>query len=116
MTTMEPAPHPLLCVFFAQFDNRAGPTVTAEVPDGFLSPEFEEVSKIVIPKPFLCGSLVSVARARFTVLGFPVLMRNPKYHRNALLFNFGFVLRPGVAPEPYQPLLRKASQFSFSCA
>ncbi len=79
----EPAPHPLLCVFFAQFDNRAGPCVTAEVPDNFLSPEFEEVSKIVIPKPFLCGSLVSVARARFTVLGFPVLMRNPKVRTRA---------------------------------
>ena len=101
---------PLLCCFFAQFDNQAGPRVTTEQPDAFLAPEFEEVSKVVIPKPFLCGSLVSIVRPRYTVVGFPVLMRDPKYHRNALLFNFGFVLRLGVPSEPYQPLLRKVAE------
>jgi hypothetical protein len=34
-----------------------------------------------------------------------VLLRNPKYHRNALLFNFGLVLRS--SPGPYEPLLHK---------
>ncbi len=67
------------------------------------------MSKAVIPKPFLCGSLVSLSRPRATVLGFPLLLRNPKYHRNALLFNFGFVLAPRVPSEPYQLLLRKAT-------
>ncbi len=42
---------PLLCCFFAQFDNVAGPRLTVEVPSGVLAPEFEEVSM-----PRLCCS------------------------------------------------------------
>ena len=84
----------LLCVLFAQFDNKAGPKITYQTPERFLEGDaFEEVSKLIIPKPFLCGSLISFCKPNYTVLGCPVILRDAKYHRNALLFNFCFVLK-----------------------
>jgi hypothetical protein len=53
---------PLLGVFFAQFDNVAGPRVLLSEPPTLLNAEhWEEISKVVIPKPFLCGSVVCAA-------------------------------------------------------
>lgn len=96
----------ILCCFLAQFDNKAGPLVTEQAPAGYLTAAaFDEISRLVIPKPFLCGSLVSVARDGATVLAVPVLLRHARYHRNALLFALGFVVRHH--PAPYHPLLHK---------
>src|SRR3989338_3585355 len=39
-------------VFFAQFDNHAGPIIRAQVPERFLGGErFESISDSIIPKP-----------------------------------------------------------------
>ena len=104
---LEPSSN-LLCCFFAQFDNKAGPRISFQAPADFMSTTaFDEISKLIIPKPFLCGSLVSVFRDTYVVVGVPVLLRNTKYHRNALLFNFSFVVR--ARPGPYEPLLHKVA-------
>lgn len=100
----------LLGVFFAQFDNVQGPRVALSQPPDLLSAEqWDEVSKVVIPKPFLCGAVVSVRRPAWTVVGLPTLLRSPRYHRNQLLFNLCFVLRAGASTQPWAPLLRKVA-------
>jgi hypothetical protein len=41
------------------------------------------------------------------IVGYPVCISDDKYHRNALLFNIGFVFDEHVETTPYRPILRK---------
>lgn len=41
------------------------------------------------------------------IVGYPVCIEDDKYHRNALLFNIGFVFDEHVQTEAYRPILRK---------
>lgn len=41
------------------------------------------------------------------IVGYPVCISDDKYHRNALLFNIGFVFDEHVETGPYRPILRK---------
>lgn len=41
------------------------------------------------------------------IVGYPVCISDDKYHRNALLFNIGFVFDEHVETAPYRAILRK---------
>nr|CCA21887.1 conserved hypothetical protein [Albugo laibachii Nc14] len=49
----------------------------------------------------------NVSVQSFTVIGYPVCIEDDKYHRNALLFNIGFVAEEGAQLSALRPLLRK---------
>jgi hypothetical protein len=51
--------------------------------------------------------LVTMLRPWGVCVGLPTLLRSQRYHRNQLLFNMCFVLRPGAPTQPFEPLLRK---------
>jgi len=83
---------PLLCVFFAEFDNTVGPKIYCQAPEGFLSDElFDSISDFIITGPELCHKLVTLSAFDYVILGYPVSLSSNKYHRNQLLFNVGFV-------------------------
>ena len=49
----------------------------------------------------------------YTIVGFPVRIENSKYFRNALIFNFCFILPLDSNTDSYRPLLTKiASAFT----
>lgn len=51
----------LLGIFFAEFHPVQGPKVTFQAPEGLLKNDtFESISDYVIPKPQLCGRLVTL--------------------------------------------------------
>jgi hypothetical protein len=55
----------LLALFYADFHHIQGPRVVYEVPSGFMTDkssafDFDAVSEYIIPKPELCGRLVTV--------------------------------------------------------
>eukprot|EP01094_Clydonella_sp_ATCC50884_P000503 TRINITY_DN10389_c1_g1_i2.p1 TRINITY_DN10389_c1_g1~~TRINITY_DN10389_c1_g1_i2.p1 ORF type:complete len:349 (-),score=78.81 TRINITY_DN10389_c1_g1_i2:89-1135(-) len=98
-------------IFYSEFDNIAGPRIVYQEPPGLLSAEeFDSVSEYVICKPQLCSKVMSVSTGQWLVMGCPVMIEHAKYHRNALLFNLGFVL-PGNEPLsstiPLRPVVRK---------
>lgn len=95
-------------VFYAEFDNIAGPKILYQAPDGFLSPDkFDGISDYVIMVGQLCGKHITVNAFGLTVMGYPLCINNEKYFRNALLFNVGFVFDAGTDTEPYQNALKK---------
>ncbi len=118
----------LVGVFYSEFDNILGPKITYQTPKGFLRSEvFDEVSDFIITCPELCHKLITFTHHNYTILGYPIALSNNKYHRNALLFNVGFVFDTSPPPPggggtttppaysdgtafeiyPYQSVLRK---------
>ncbi|KAJ3862224.1 nitrogen permease regulator 2-domain-containing protein [Lentinula novae-zelandiae] len=70
---------------------------------------FEEVSKLVIPGPALCGRLVICATKRHRIMGFPSQLRG-KYQRNFFRFNLCFVFERTADLSCYEPIVRKISR------
>lgn len=103
----------LLGITYSEFDNKVGPQLKYAYPVDVLSKEaFEAYSDYVIVSKQLCEKLIVVAFDDVQFLNYSVAIDNVKYHRNALLFAFGFVLAKGVDTEPYGAVLEKiASTF-----
>ncbi|KAJ4497989.1 nitrogen permease regulator 2 [Lentinula lateritia] len=99
-------------VFYAGFDLVAGPKIICQVPEGLITAplfNFEEVSKLVIPGPALCGRLVICATKRHRIMGFPSQLRG-KYQRNFFRFNLCFVFERTADLSCYEPIVRKISR------
>jgi nitrogen permease regulator 2-like protein len=98
----------LLGITYSEFDNKVGPQLKYSFPEDVLSTEaFEAYSDYVIVSKQLCEKLIVVEFEDVQFLNYSVAIDNTKYHRNALLFAFGFVLASGVNTEPYGAVLKK---------
>lgn len=52
---------PIRCLFFSEFHHIAGPKITCQVPDNFISKDiFDNVSVFIIPKAQLQRSTITV--------------------------------------------------------
>uniref|UniRef100_K3WCL8 Nitrogen permease regulator 2 n=1 Tax=Globisporangium ultimum (strain ATCC 200006 / CBS 805.95 / DAOM BR144) TaxID=431595 RepID=K3WCL8_GLOUD len=95
-------------VFYAEFDNVAGPQIVFQAPYNVLSNEvFDSVSGYIIIDKALCGKIITGSVMQMKIVGYPVCIEDDKYHRNALLFNIGFVFDEHVDTAAYRPILRK---------
>ncbi|EEY64899.1 uncharacterized protein PITG_16224 [Phytophthora infestans T30-4] len=95
-------------LFYSEFDNVAGPVILFQAPENVLSNEvFDSVSGYIIIDKALCGKIITVRAQQMKIVGYPVCIEDDKYHRNALLFNIGFVFDELVETAPYRPILRK---------
>ena len=87
--------HELRAIFLCEFDNTVGRTLAFQEPADTFSPdEFDDISDYLIPKPQLCGNLVTLRLAGRVVLCWPVCLESTQYARNALIFSLGFVMTP----------------------
>ncbi|RHY34278.1 hypothetical protein DYB32_001039 [Aphanomyces invadans] len=57
--------------------------------------------------PLLIAQTDAVCPQDIKIVGYPVCIEDDKYHRNALLFNIGFVFDKDADAAPYKPILRK---------
>ncbi|KAL7747239.1 Nitrogen permease regulator 2 [Sorochytrium milnesiophthora] len=81
------------CIFFAEFHPVQGPRVTFSTPDQFpVTSIFDAVSECVIPKPPLCDSLVAICVDAYKIIGYPIMIENPKYDRNVSIWNLAMVV------------------------
>ncbi|KAF0701090.1 Aste57867_8387 [Aphanomyces stellatus] len=95
-------------IFYSEFDNIAGPQIVYQAPPNALSNEvFDSVSGYIIIDKALCGKIITVCPQDIKIVGYPVCIEDDKYHRNALLFNIGFVFHKDADAVPYKPILRK---------
>ncbi|TYZ61759.1 hypothetical protein PybrP1_001085 [[Pythium] brassicae (nom. inval.)] len=95
-------------VFYSEFDNDAGPQIVFQAPPNLLSNEaFDSISSYIIIDKALCGKIITVCVQQKKIVGYPVCIEDDKYHRNALLFNIGFVFDEHVDTAAYRPILRK---------
>ncbi|KAI8915639.1 nitrogen permease regulator 2, partial [Gorgonomyces haynaldii] len=101
-------------IFFCDFHHIQGPRVTFETPEGLTSSslaqdslDFDSISDYLIPKSELCNRLVSITTQHYKILGYPVKIVNPKYPRNALLFNFCFCFDTDADTRSYDQVVKK---------
>ncbi|KAJ9586197.1 hypothetical protein L9F63_020155 [Diploptera punctata] len=101
---------PLRCIFLCEFHPIAGPKITCQIPDNYISKEiFDAVSVYIIPKAQLQRSILTVTLLGWKILGFPIRIDNKKYARNAFHFNLCFVCDAWARSAQYEPVVRKLS-------
>ncbi|KAJ3107571.1 Nitrogen permease regulator 2 [Phlyctochytrium planicorne] len=72
--------------------------------------DFESISEYIIPKPVLCNRLVTISTKKYKVMGYPVSIEDPKYERNALLFNLCFVFDKDANTTSYEQIVKKMAR------
>eukprot|EP00842_Homolaphlyctis_polyrhiza_P004667 jgi/Hompol1/5200/HPOL_004228-RA len=72
--------------------------------------DFDSISEYIIPKTDLCNRLVTLSTPFYKIVGHPVLIENPKYERNALLFNLCFVFDKDANTTCYEQVATKIAR------
>ncbi|CAG9333103.1 unnamed protein product [Blepharisma stoltei] len=82
------------CVMFCEFHIKRGPALVYQYPENYLSKDtFDSLSDILIPRPELCGKVISVQVVGDEyIIGQPVIIVNDKYERQKIEFNFAVII------------------------
>ncbi|KAK0089300.1 hypothetical protein PV325_008055 [Microctonus aethiopoides] len=100
------------CIFFSEFHHIAGPKITCQVPENYVSKDiFDNASVYIIPKAQLQRSTLTVTLKDCKILGFPVKIDDKKYARNAFYFNLCFVCDAEARTFHYEPVVKKMADF-----
>ncbi|XP_070192729.1 GATOR1 complex protein NPRL2-like [Littorina saxatilis] len=100
------------CILFSEFHPTAGPKITCQTPDDFLSKEsFDAIQNFIITKRELEGRLITVTAFGKKFVGCPVVIDNTKYKRNALIFNVSFVFDKDINTATYGPIVKKLAAY-----
>ncbi|KAJ3130743.1 Nitrogen permease regulator 2 [Physocladia obscura] len=106
-------------LFYAEFHPIQGPVLVYSAPEGsvvgrgvYAGPDtiqFDAFS--VIPKPRLFNRLVTVSASPARILvGFPVSINDPRYDRNAFIFNLVFIFDVDADISPYEQIVTKVAR------
>ncbi|KAM0460125.1 hypothetical protein ACHAPV_000375 [Trichoderma viride] len=104
-------------IFYARFFPQEGPKIVAQAPPGCITSsdgqrpplvDFDVLQEYIIPRQAFCNRYVTINSpdGKYTVLGFPVVIRNPKYMRNEFIFNFGLLVEAECDQTPYERVVR----------
>ncbi|CAH1270837.1 GATOR1 complex protein NPRL2-like [Branchiostoma lanceolatum] len=100
------------CIFFSEFHPVAGPKITFQVPEDYISQKlFDSVHIYIITKPQLQNKLITLDALGHRIIGCPVCIENAKYSRNALLFNLCFVFGSDADSQRYEPVVKKLAGY-----
>lgn len=69
--------------------------------------QFKGIETFVITNRELSGKFVSLTSSDLKIIGFPVRIENSKYLRNAVMFNFCFVVALDCQTSCFEPILKK---------
>ncbi|XP_008196607.1 GATOR1 complex protein NPRL2 [Tribolium castaneum] len=103
---------PIRCIFFCEFHPTAGPIISCQEPEQYISKElFDSISVYIITKAELQKSTITVTLSDYKILGFPVRIDDKKYPRNAYHFNLCLVCDSNVRTVHYEPVVIKLSDY-----
>ncbi|KAJ3645010.1 hypothetical protein Zmor_022703 [Zophobas morio] len=103
---------PIRCIFFCEFHPTAGPIISCQEPEQYISKElFDSISVYIITKAELQRSTITVTLSDYKILGFPVRIDDKKYPRNAYHFNLCLVCDSNVRTVHYEPVVMKLSDY-----
>ncbi|KAI9744600.1 MAG: Nitrogen permease regulator 2 [Claussenomyces sp. TS43310] len=106
-------------IFYARFLSPEGIRILHQSPPGCLVPEkdsnkpqvidFEAMTEYIIPRQAFCNRYITVKdpSGDYVILGFPVCIKDHKYHRNELMFNFGIIVPSDYDINPYEAVVRR---------
>jgi len=102
----------LQCVLYCEFDPHLGPQIAYQQPVNFISKEqMDKIASYIITKPQLQSRLISLKSFGYTFMGFPVVIEDKKYHRNALIFNTVFVFDEETEISEYEAVVKKLAGY-----
>ncbi|XP_056642853.1 GATOR complex protein NPRL2 [Diorhabda sublineata] len=104
---------PIRCIFFCEFHHTAGPIISCQDPENFISKElFDSISVYIITKAELQRSVITVTLQNYKILGFPIRIDDKdKYVRNAFHFNLCFVCDSDARTVQYESVVQKFSDY-----
>jgi len=95
-----------------EFNNLLGPQISHQYPHEFISKDqMDGIAPYIITKPVFQGHLISLKAYTYTFMGFPVVIEDKKYSRNALIFNVVFVFDGNDDVEEYEPVVKKLANY-----
>ncbi|XP_052081815.1 GATOR complex protein NPRL2-like [Mytilus californianus] len=96
----------------AEFHPTAGPKIKYQIPEEVFSKEdFDAIHPYIITKPDLKERLITLNTLGKKVIGCPVIIENPKYARNAYIFNLFFVMDSKTETTKYEPVVKKLASY-----
>ncbi|KOS19702.1 Nitrogen permease regulator 2 -like protein [Escovopsis weberi] len=118
-------------IFYARFFPQEGPKIVAQSPPGCIVPlstdpastssdsdrsspsrtplvDFDVLQEYIIPRQDFRNRYMTVNSpdGKYTILGFPVVIADPKYPRNEFIFNFGLIVEADLDQTPYERVVR----------
>lgn len=102
----------LKSVIYCEFDTQMGPQIAYQFPNNFITKEqMDIIAPWIITKHVFHGHLISFKAFSFTFMGYPVVIEDNKYSRNALFFNVVFVFNGDYDAEEYEPVVKKLANY-----
>jgi len=109
---MEDMQDEIKCIFFSEFHPEAGPRITYQVPDKYISKEvFDAINVYIITKPELQGRTITINSLGHKIVGCPVCIEDKKYARNEFIFNLCFVFLPKTDTTQYEEVVKKLADY-----
>lgn len=102
---------PIRCIFLAEFHSVAGPRVACQFPEEYMSKEyFDTINTYIIPKPQLQRHSMTINALGHKVIGYPIMIENERFERNAYLFNICFICDSWSRTAQYEPVVKKLGE------
>ncbi|ESO95737.1 hypothetical protein LOTGIDRAFT_188434 [Lottia gigantea] len=99
-------------IFYSEFHPIAGPQIVYQVPEDYITKEeFDSVHIYIITKPDLQKSVITVNLSQHTIVCCPVCIENPKYKRNALIFNLCLAFKKDSVTWIYESVVKKLASY-----
>jgi len=98
------------CVLFCEFDYKLGPALVYQYPLNYLKEDqFNAHSDVLIPRPEICGKVVTIQIDQDYIVGLPVIIVNDKYERQKIEFNIAVIVAENQLPwrSVYENIVRK---------
>lgn len=103
---------PIRAIFLSEFHHIAGPKIVFQYPPEAITKEiFDAISIYIIPKTHLQRLTITINALGKKVIGYPIIIQNSKYSRNAYYFNTCFVCDAWARTVQYEQVLVKFAEF-----
>lgn len=102
---------PIRCIFLGEFHPVAGPKISCQFPEDYISKEvFDSISAYIIPKPQIQRCNMTINALGHKIVGYPIRIEHPRYERNVYLFNICFVCDSWSKTVQYEPVVKKLGE------
>ncbi|XP_072931406.1 GATOR complex protein NPRL2-like isoform X2 [Epargyreus clarus] len=102
---------PIRCIFLGEFHPIAGPKISCQFPEDYISKElFDAISAYIIPKPQIQKCTMTINALGHKIVGYPIRIDSTRYERNAYVFNLCFVCDSWSKTVQYESVVKKLGE------
>ncbi|KAL4717667.1 hypothetical protein ACJJTC_000816 [Scirpophaga incertulas] len=102
---------PIRCIFLGEFHPVAGPKISCQFPEDYISKEFfDSINAFIIPKLLIHNTTMTINALGHKIVGYPIRIDNSRYERNVYVFNLCFVCDSWSKTVQYEPVVKKLGE------